>query len=735
MFFLSFIAAFLPVVVYIIVLRWLDRYEPEPIKNIILMFVLGAVFSTGISFLANTAMRIVSSWVMTESGGEYLSTALVAPLIEEVNKGLIVLLLALMSREFDNLTDGIIYGAVVGLGFAFAENVYYFVNIYETDGVFSWLDHVYTRGLYTVAVHACSTSIFGACVGATRYYKVAERFLVSFIGLMLAVMVHSFWNSLLTVASFSQDPVLSILPFLAIPLIFFFLFVILQFSLYRESQIIEQELQLEAKEGLFPAEHVGVLKSYFARSHAVFFGGRVNAKAYIETATEIAFRRNQFGIASPKMKTLLASDLVTLRERMHGFIHNQKGGIGLTALMVFFILTVFTGVLALKPIIWQSLIEDFPATKEARLFLQHHPDLAVWVGPDLQLGKPESGDFRYDAFSGEGEMTFPVTGKSASGKISLTLTSPDGSSWIINDAKLSLKGENDPRRMTVSEDWLKFAEDALAQNNLSEARSDCALIHVSAPEDAIGDYCDARILYQDGHADEALKTLETLASQKPKDVYPQAILAETYYNFGELEKSLATYLKVYELKPEARYAALIAGLYLDLGKGEAGFGWMAKAKEVDGAVLEYCYGKYYKLKGETEKAISAFELAIAQDESFSSAYFALADIYVEKHDPMKAAYYLERGVVMNPVDSGRQRKALVDLLIRQGESDLAVYHLIKAISFDPNDIGSYVRLAALYTNFGRQADAESTYQMASDLDAAATALAWREVWKNLMPKQ
>ena len=47
---------------------------------------------------------------------------LVAPLVEESLKGLAVLLIMwLLRAEFDDVRDGIVYGALVGLGFSISE--------------------------------------------------------------------------------------------------------------------------------------------------------------------------------------------------------------------------------------------------------------------------------------------------------------------------------------------------------------------------------------------------------------------------------------------------------------------------------------------------------------------------------------------------------------------------------------------------------------------------------------
>ena len=61
-------------------------------------------------------------------------TAIDAPLVEETSKGIVLIILFGISYliakrfgvlEFNGVTDGIVYGAAVGLGFSFAENIVY----------------------------------------------------------------------------------------------------------------------------------------------------------------------------------------------------------------------------------------------------------------------------------------------------------------------------------------------------------------------------------------------------------------------------------------------------------------------------------------------------------------------------------------------------------------------------------------------------------------------------------
>ncbi|MFD0866316.1 PrsW family intramembrane metalloprotease, partial [Tessaracoccus lubricantis] len=102
--------------------RWLDKWEPEPPLFIIGAFVWGAGVSALISGIVNS---VVGLSLQSESVAAIYS----APLIEESTKGLFLVIVLLSTRrgraEFNSLTDAIVYGAMVGLGFAWIEHISY----------------------------------------------------------------------------------------------------------------------------------------------------------------------------------------------------------------------------------------------------------------------------------------------------------------------------------------------------------------------------------------------------------------------------------------------------------------------------------------------------------------------------------------------------------------------------------------------------------------------------------
>ena len=110
---------------------WLDRYEPEPKRLLAAGLLWGGFVATAAALL----LQGIGGFVVGFSHRESIS--IVAPVTEEASKGLFLILLLWWRRaELDGVLDGIVYAGMVGVGFAFIENILYLAAAYNgTDGV------------------------------------------------------------------------------------------------------------------------------------------------------------------------------------------------------------------------------------------------------------------------------------------------------------------------------------------------------------------------------------------------------------------------------------------------------------------------------------------------------------------------------------------------------------------------------------------------------------------------
>lgn len=132
-----------------------------------------------------------------------LVTAVVGPLGEEVSKGgaLAVVMLA-WPGALCGVRDGIVYGALAGLGFAATENLGYYMIAAVQGGSPGLARALYVRGLLEGLNHAAFTAIIGAAVGHSRLRPAVWRSGLPVLagGLAVAVAVHGAWNALASTA-------------------------------------------------------------------------------------------------------------------------------------------------------------------------------------------------------------------------------------------------------------------------------------------------------------------------------------------------------------------------------------------------------------------------------------------------------------------------------------------------------------------------------------------------------
>lgn len=181
--------AFLAALVYAGIVVFIDRNEKEPWRMLLVSFLWGAIISATIAGLLNGIAR-------SRLGVSFS----VAPFTEELTKGAVLFLIfRYASEEFDDALDGIIYGALVGIGFAMTENAAYFMSkspspeIVEQMRTFQFFLRVVLKGL---AGHATYTAITGLGLGLSRgRSRRWLKIMLPMLGLAIAVLAHALWNS------------------------------------------------------------------------------------------------------------------------------------------------------------------------------------------------------------------------------------------------------------------------------------------------------------------------------------------------------------------------------------------------------------------------------------------------------------------------------------------------------------------------------------------------------------
>jgi hypothetical protein len=191
---------------------------------------------------------------------------------EEAFKGLGILIMYWLLRdEFDNVTDGIVYGALIGAGFALVENFGYFA---ENTKDFFWV-LIIGRVVLGWLSHSTFTICFGVALGYIRHTRIRwQQIVIPVAGYLVAVLFHSafdfvdwFANGL--VINETDTTIVTVIlfanyipPFLAQVAILYFLMK----SLAHEAAIIREFLASEVSSGVVRVEEYALLQNSFQRT-------------------------------------------------------------------------------------------------------------------------------------------------------------------------------------------------------------------------------------------------------------------------------------------------------------------------------------------------------------------------------------------------------------------------------------------------------------------------------------
>ncbi len=180
-----------------------DRYEPEPLKLVMKIFLAGLILVVPAGLLEQLWRGQILSAVRTGNWPSFLVMAfLVIALIEESLKTGFLWWLIGNNQELNEPADGIIYGITLGLGFASLENLLWASAF--GFGVAA------LRAVITTLAHATFTGWMGYYI--TQYKFRTQAFSTLVIGFVLAWASHGFYDFLL----FLRRPVASLLAFLLI---------------------------------------------------------------------------------------------------------------------------------------------------------------------------------------------------------------------------------------------------------------------------------------------------------------------------------------------------------------------------------------------------------------------------------------------------------------------------------------------------------------------------------------
>lgn len=317
---LSALAAILPTLLYVSLIYWVDRYEKEPWWLLAAAFLWGAIPSILIAYVFNSLLAIPFYWLAGEATGEILAASFIAPPVEETLKGIALLGIFFWWRqEIDSPLDGIIYGAMVGMGFAMVENVYYFLNIYHQEGLSAWEVNIFVRAILFGLNHALFSSMTGLGIAIARLSnKPFTRWVAPFIGWAAAMSFHFLHNF-----TVSSGTLLCLLAFVfdwgGVTLTL----LIIIWSLWQENRWIAQFLKEEVDQGILTVSQYELACSPRRRNgfclQLLLTEGVTSfrrAKQFFYRCAELAYKKHHYELFGDAQTAQL---IATLRQEIARF--------------------------------------------------------------------------------------------------------------------------------------------------------------------------------------------------------------------------------------------------------------------------------------------------------------------------------------------------------------------------------------------------------------------------------
>jgi RsiW-degrading membrane proteinase PrsW (M82 family) len=257
----TLITTLLLAAIYLVIVRFVDMNEKEPLWAMLLVFALGAGSGIAVTMIASQSLIGLNAW----------TSASIKELVKflAIGAGVGVLILYGQRRgweEFNGTMDGIVYGTCAGLGFGVGEQLVHELT-YVSVSIPGLKVGAFT-GFGKLALSGLSDGIVGAVIGA-GYGAASEtrspimRAIWPIASLLLAVVADAAYTIVRFGNSLGDSGALRANAALFTPLIF--LIGVAVFALAQERRAIRNNLDDEVATGAVGTDDLALLKNVMAR--------------------------------------------------------------------------------------------------------------------------------------------------------------------------------------------------------------------------------------------------------------------------------------------------------------------------------------------------------------------------------------------------------------------------------------------------------------------------------------
>lgn len=283
------------VIIGIVVLA--DRWDPQPIALVLIAVSWGAAGSVFMTLvIGQVTISLAAILTGSPAATEFFAVVINAPIVEEITKGLgLLVLLFLARRYFNGPLDGLIYGSLIGGGFAFTENILYYSQVGVEAGVIGLLLLGFMRGVLGIFGHAIYTGLTGVLMGLiVRKWGTGAAALSFLIAPLGGMLLHAVWNLGATVIS-TLGPML--LLFFAQFVLSCLYLVLIGILVWDEARLTRLRLGDYANHGWLTHEEVAMLATWRGRREgrqwASSIGQKPLMKKFIREAADLASVRQR----------------------------------------------------------------------------------------------------------------------------------------------------------------------------------------------------------------------------------------------------------------------------------------------------------------------------------------------------------------------------------------------------------------------------------------------------------
>jgi protease PrsW len=314
---IGFVLASVAMTIVVFAYLWLDRWEPEPPRLLVLAFLWGA----SVAVVVSIGLELYFGSVLAtgdKTTDDFVSTGIGAPIIEEALKGLflIVMMTGRRRNELNSLTDCLVYAGITAAGFAWLENI-----AYIADG--GSLGDSLAVAAMRLVMGPFAHPLFTTMTGIGVYFALNRRNGVAKVGCILlgyagAVIMHALWNgsALFGIGTYFlvylcwMVPVFGLAIWLAIN------------SRRREQRVVAAKLPGMVEANLITPNEASWLGSIRNRKLAAAAVGRIGGrpavkvvKTFSAQVVELAFVRDRIdrGFGDQRVSALLDDETQTLR--------------------------------------------------------------------------------------------------------------------------------------------------------------------------------------------------------------------------------------------------------------------------------------------------------------------------------------------------------------------------------------------------------------------------------------